>query len=208
MTERSDIVVVGAGVAGLVAAAQAAASGRRVTVLDAHPIGGRARSSQQRGFTLNHGGHALYRAGAFRRELLTPRHRSSRPITVDRRRSGCPRRRAVPAADRCHLVAENRRPRDAGAGCGGAAAHPPAPPRSGRFGRSLSARLARRSARRRGGDRRAARAAVVVHGCSGALRCGRCDRPAPAGAPRCLLCRRRLADARRRAANRGARQRR
>ncbi len=70
MTEPRDIVVVGAGVAGLVAAAHAAASGRRVTVLDAHPIGGRARSSQQRGFTLNHGGHALYRAGAFRRELL------------------------------------------------------------------------------------------------------------------------------------------
>ncbi|MGD9703600.1 MAG: FAD-dependent oxidoreductase [Acidimicrobiia bacterium] len=69
MTDRTDIVVVGAGVAGLVAAATAAVEGQRVVVLDGHPVGGRARSSVQQGFTLNHGGHALYRVGAFRREL-------------------------------------------------------------------------------------------------------------------------------------------
>ena len=79
-TEQTDIVVVGGGVAGLVAAAGAAASGGRVTVLDGHPIGGRARSSGQQGFTLNLGAHALYKSGAFARELarfgLTPSGRS------------------------------------------------------------------------------------------------------------------------------------
>src|SRR5262245_54677083 len=80
MTDRTDIVVVGAGVAGLVAAASAAVEGRRVTVLDAHPVGGRARSTVQQGFTLNLGAHALYRKGAFARELarlgVTPSGRS------------------------------------------------------------------------------------------------------------------------------------
>ena len=61
MTDRTDIVVIGAGVAGLVAAASAAVEGRRVSVLDAHPVGGRARSTVQQGFTLNLGAHALYR---------------------------------------------------------------------------------------------------------------------------------------------------
>ena len=69
MTDRTDIVVVGAGVAGLVAGASAAVAGQGVTVLDAHPIGGRARSTAQQGFTLNLGAHALYRKGAFAREL-------------------------------------------------------------------------------------------------------------------------------------------
>ena len=87
MTDRTDIVVIGAGVAGLVAAASAAVEGRRVSVLDAHPVGGRARSTVQQGFTLNLGAHALYRKGAFARKLarlgITP---SGHPPAVDK---GC-----------------------------------------------------------------------------------------------------------------------
>jgi phytoene dehydrogenase-like protein len=69
MTDRTNIVVVGGGVAGLVAAATVASTGLGVFVLDAHPSGGRARSTEQAGFTLNTGAHALYAAGAFQREL-------------------------------------------------------------------------------------------------------------------------------------------
>lgn len=80
MGDRVDVVVVGAGVAGLIAAAKVATAGRRVVVVDPHPIGGRARSSSQQGFTLNLGPHALYDAGAFRRTLtelgITPSGRA------------------------------------------------------------------------------------------------------------------------------------
>jgi phytoene dehydrogenase-like protein len=66
MTEqRSDVVVVGGGLAGLTAAATAARHGRQVVVLDGREhVGGRARSEQSDGFTFNQGPHALYRAGA------------------------------------------------------------------------------------------------------------------------------------------------
>ena len=58
---RTDVAVVGAGLAGLAAAATAARAGVRVTVLDARPPGGRARSAVSHGYVLNEGGHALYR---------------------------------------------------------------------------------------------------------------------------------------------------
>jgi phytoene dehydrogenase-like protein len=56
--------VIGGGLAGLTAAATLARAGRPVTVLEAaEHIGGRARTRQRDGFTLNLGPHALYRVG-------------------------------------------------------------------------------------------------------------------------------------------------
>jgi phytoene dehydrogenase-like protein len=58
------IVVVGAGLAGLTAAATAAESGARVTLLEGRTHqGGRARTARIDGFLLNQGAHALYRGG-------------------------------------------------------------------------------------------------------------------------------------------------
>ena len=68
-----DIAVVGAGMAGLSAAIEAAAETRRVVLLDARDsIGGRARTRARDGYALNEGAHALYVEGAamtFLREL-------------------------------------------------------------------------------------------------------------------------------------------
>jgi phytoene dehydrogenase-like protein len=58
-----DVVVVGAGIAGLTAGLTAAAAGQRTLVLDAHRTGGRARTTEQAGYHYNIGPHALYRAG-------------------------------------------------------------------------------------------------------------------------------------------------
>src|SRR5215813_2197087 len=65
----SDVVIVGAGLAGLAAGAAAARSGARVVILDAVSPGGRARTDAKDGFRFNRGPHALYRAGACRRVL-------------------------------------------------------------------------------------------------------------------------------------------
>lgn len=68
-----DVAVVGAGMAGLSAAIEAAGDGRRVVVLDARrTIGGRARTQRRNGYAVNEGAHALYvdgAANAFLREL-------------------------------------------------------------------------------------------------------------------------------------------
>ncbi|HWL43550.1 MAG TPA: FAD-dependent oxidoreductase [Ilumatobacter sp.] len=64
-----DVAVVGAGLAGLTAAATAARNGASVTLLDARSPGGRARSATKRGYVLNEGGHALYRQGGGRAVL-------------------------------------------------------------------------------------------------------------------------------------------
>lgn len=72
-----DLVVVGAGIAGLSAALSSASAststGGRVLVLDAHPLGGRARTTDHDGFLHNVGPHALYRTGAL--AALLVRHR-------------------------------------------------------------------------------------------------------------------------------------
>jgi phytoene dehydrogenase-like protein len=64
MTEdRFDIAVIGAGLAGLAAAAGAAQSGRHVVVLEGHRPGGRARVDDRNGFRFNRGPRALYVGG-------------------------------------------------------------------------------------------------------------------------------------------------
>ncbi|MTA15411.1 MAG: FAD-dependent oxidoreductase, partial [Actinobacteria bacterium] len=62
---RFDLVVVGAGVAGLAAALTATAANARTLVVDAHGVGGRARTADHEGWLLNVGPHALYRRAAF-----------------------------------------------------------------------------------------------------------------------------------------------
>jgi phytoene dehydrogenase-like protein len=61
----SGVVVVGGGLAGLVAACEAARAGAQVTLVErlSEP-GGRARTRDDRGFRFNMGPHALYKFGA------------------------------------------------------------------------------------------------------------------------------------------------
>jgi phytoene dehydrogenase-like protein len=59
-----DVIVVGAGLAGLAAGATATRAGSTVLVLDAHLPGGRAQVTKRDGFVFNRGLHALYRGGA------------------------------------------------------------------------------------------------------------------------------------------------
>jgi phytoene dehydrogenase-like protein len=64
MNHTTDVLVVGAGLAGLTAATVAARAGRAVTLLEARSEpGGRARSADRAGFIMNEGPHALYRTG-------------------------------------------------------------------------------------------------------------------------------------------------
>ncbi len=60
---KVDIVVVGGGIAGLAAGALAASNNASVLVLEAHQLGGRARSVNRDGFIFNLGAHALYQGG-------------------------------------------------------------------------------------------------------------------------------------------------
>jgi phytoene dehydrogenase-like protein len=59
-----DVIVVGAGLAGLAAGATATRAGSRTLVLEAHLPGGRARVAKRDGFVFNRGVHALYQGGA------------------------------------------------------------------------------------------------------------------------------------------------
>ena len=63
MDERYDVVVVGAGLAGLAAAATAAGEGASTLVLDGHHPGGRASTDERGSFRFNRGAHALYQGG-------------------------------------------------------------------------------------------------------------------------------------------------
>jgi phytoene dehydrogenase-like protein len=60
---KDAVVVIGAGLAGLTAAATAARSGRPVVVVEARGGGGRARTDERSGYRFNQGPHALYRRG-------------------------------------------------------------------------------------------------------------------------------------------------
>ena len=60
-----DVVVIGAGAAGLSAGALLAAEGKRVVVLDRSPhLGGRAMAVPDEGFTVNLGGHLIEDGGS------------------------------------------------------------------------------------------------------------------------------------------------
>jgi phytoene dehydrogenase-like protein len=59
-----DVLVIGAGLAGLAAGATATKAGHRTLVLDARSPGGRARVTERDGFVFNRGLHALYKGTA------------------------------------------------------------------------------------------------------------------------------------------------
>lgn len=69
MDEQRDVVVVGGGIAGLTAAATAAAVGRSVLVLDGRPGANRASTDEVGGYRFNRGAHALYRTAPGRAVL-------------------------------------------------------------------------------------------------------------------------------------------
>lgn len=76
------VVVIGGGVAGLVAALGARRHGAPVVLVEPHPLGGRARTDRVEGFTFNRGPRALIGRG--------PAHRVLRPLGVDLRTGGRP----------------------------------------------------------------------------------------------------------------------
>jgi glycine/D-amino acid oxidase-like deaminating enzyme len=64
----TDVLVVGAGLAGLATAQLCRRAGLSVRIVDPH-VGGRARSDMQSGFVFNRGPHAVYLGGATERVL-------------------------------------------------------------------------------------------------------------------------------------------
>jgi phytoene desaturase len=56
--DKEAVVVVGAGLAGLTAAATAGRARRPVLVVEAHTAGGRARTDELSGYRFNQGPHA------------------------------------------------------------------------------------------------------------------------------------------------------
>jgi phytoene dehydrogenase-like protein len=81
--DKDAVVVIGAGLAGLTAAATAARAGKAVVVVEAHAGGGRARTDERNGYHFNQGAHALYKGGpAWRilRELGVSHHGHLPPL--------------------------------------------------------------------------------------------------------------------------------
>jgi glycine/D-amino acid oxidase-like deaminating enzyme len=87
MERHWDVVVVGAGLAGLAAAGTAAGTGASVLVLDAHRLGGRAFTDEVHGYRLNRGAHALFKGAPGRGVLdrLGVGVRGAPPITAGSR---------------------------------------------------------------------------------------------------------------------------
>ena len=64
MPQKAEVIVIGGGLAGLMAALTAARAGRDTLVLErAEMFGGRAQTQEWKGFHLNLGGHALFKGG-------------------------------------------------------------------------------------------------------------------------------------------------
>jgi phytoene dehydrogenase-like protein len=120
MIERHwDVIVVGAGLAGLAAAATAAGAGASVLVLDGQRPGGRASTDELGGYRLNRGAHAFYRNGAGRGVLgrlgVTVRgdspildsarvRRGERVGVLGLRPSGIARSRMLTAGDKARIA--------------------------------------------------------------------------------------------------------
>src|SRR2546423_15703886 len=92
MEERYDVVVVGAGLAGLAAAATAAGAGVSTLVLDGHHPGGRASTDERGRFRFNRGPHALYQGGEASAVLARPGGATPRPPPPTGGAPGRPRR--------------------------------------------------------------------------------------------------------------------
>jgi NAD(P)-binding Rossmann-like domain len=93
---KPQITIVGAGIAGLVAAIACAEDGARVRLLEAHEsVGGRGRSTDGP-YKANLGPHAMYNDGAFwkwmRERDILPAHRNARLTGVRLRLGGVLRR--------------------------------------------------------------------------------------------------------------------
>ncbi len=91
----TDVLVVGGGLAGRAAATTAARAGARTLLLDAHPLGGRARVDRVGGYAFNRGPHALYVGGRAEQIL--------RNLGVDARQGGKPPLRGSRARRDGHL---------------------------------------------------------------------------------------------------------
>jgi phytoene dehydrogenase-like protein len=68
-TTTTDVIVIGAGLAGLTAARLVRNAGLHVVVIDGHGAGGRAATDRRSGFLFNRGPHALYLGGPAERVL-------------------------------------------------------------------------------------------------------------------------------------------
>ena len=98
--DKETVVVIGAGLAGLTAAATAARARRPVVVVEAHTAGGRARTDELGGYRFNQGPHALGRGGEAWRILRQPGGAPPRSPTATARRPRRARRQAGRGANR------------------------------------------------------------------------------------------------------------
>ena len=77
---KADVVVIGAGAAGLTAGAILAKEGKKVVVLDRAPyLGGRGMAVPDEGFKLNLGGHLLEDSGSGITKVLRVPRQGARP---------------------------------------------------------------------------------------------------------------------------------
>jgi phytoene dehydrogenase-like protein len=104
--DNDVVVVIGAGLAGLTAAATAARAGNPVVVVEAHAGGGRARTDERNGYRFNQGPHALYRGGAAWRILgdLGVAHRGHMPPLRGVRLTRGGKRMRLPSAPMASLL--------------------------------------------------------------------------------------------------------